>query len=117
MNKEVFEFINVWMRSQKEFMESWMNSQREFMEKWLEAMRQMQESMLSIGQPLKGTTAETQDVYRSWLESMTGSAKVFTDEAGKVQKTWKTAIEKQMDMNKEVMKNFSEFFKKAEEKK
>jgi hypothetical protein len=44
---------------------------------------------------------------------VSNSTKIFTDQAEKVQVTWKQAVEKQMEMNREALKNFSELFKKA----
>jgi hypothetical protein len=44
---------------------------------------------------------------------MANSSKVFTDEAGRLQETWKNAVEKQMDMSREAVKNFSGLFSKA----
>ena len=114
---KVLEFVDAWMKAQKEFMENWVKAQKEFMENWLEATKKMQESFLSMGGTQEGTTKETFDVYKSWLTTMVNSSKVFTDEAGKVQETWKDAIEKQMEMSREVVKSYSELFKKAAEKK
>jgi hypothetical protein len=47
---------------------------------------------------------------------MVNSSKVFTDEAGRVQETWRNIVEKQMEMSREAVKNFSEAVKKAAEK-
>jgi hypothetical protein len=41
------------------------------------------------------------------------TSKVFNSEAGKVQETWKNTVEKQMDMIREMVINFSGFYKKA----
>jgi hypothetical protein len=87
------------------------------MENWLEATKKMQETFLSMGGTQEGTAKEMFDVYKSWLTTMVNSSKVFTDETGKVQETWKNTIEKQMEMSREVVKSYSELFKKAAEKK
>jgi hypothetical protein len=53
------------------------------------------------------------NLYRSALTTMMDSSKVLTDEAGKMQDTWKKSVEKQLDMSRDMAKNFSEFFQKA----
>jgi hypothetical protein len=111
------EFVDAWMKAQKEFMENWVKAQKEFMENWLEATKKMQESILKIGLPPEGTAKETQDLYKSWLTTMVNSSKIFTDEAERVQETWRNTVEKQMEMSREVVKNFSEVVKKAGKKK
>jgi hypothetical protein len=47
---------------------------------------------------------------------MLKSSEIFSDEAVKIQKTWKTALEHQMEMSRELVKNFSNFFQQPENK-
>jgi hypothetical protein len=114
---KVLEFLDAWVKAQKEFMENWVRSQKEFIEKWLEATKKMQESFLSMGGSREGTTQETLNLYRSWLTTMENSAKAYADEAGKIQETWKDTIGKQMEMSREMAKNMTDLFKQAAEKK
>jgi len=114
---KVLEFVDAWMKSQKEFMENWVKAQKEFMENWLEATKKMQESFLKMGAPQEGTAKETQALYNSWLTTMVNSTKVFTDEAERVREAWMNTVEKQMEMSREGVKNFSEAVKKAAEEK
>jgi len=114
---KTLESVDAWMKSQKAFMENWVKAQKEFMDNWLEATKKMQESFLKMGVPQEGTAKETQDLYNSWLTTMVNSSKVFTDEAGRVQETWRNTVEKQMEMSREVVKNFSELVRKAAAKK
>lgn len=113
----ILEFVDAWMQSQKEFMEHWVKSQKEFMENWLAATKKMQESFLTAGRPREGEAKETFDLYNAWLTTMVNSSKLMTEEAAKVQETWKNAVEKQMDLNRELVKNFSDLFKKASDRK
>lgn len=113
----VLEFIDLWVKAQKEFMDQWVKSQKEFMENWLAATQKMQESFLSMGEPREGETKETLDLYKAWLDTMVNSSKVMSEEATRVQETWKTSVEKQMDLNRELVKNFSELFKKSTDRK
>lgn len=114
---KVLEFLDAWMKSQKEFMEKWVRSQKEFMENWTDATRKMQEAFLSMGEGQEGTSTDRSNLYRSWLTTMVNSSKVFTDEAGKIQESWKNTVEKQMEMSREMVKNMMELFKQAAEKK
>jgi len=45
---------------------------------------------------------------------MVNSSKLFTVEAEKIQDTWKNTVENQMAMSREMVKNFSEFFKQVD---
>jgi hypothetical protein len=111
--EKMIEFVDGMMKSQKEFMESWVSAQKEFMENWVETTKKIQESLLSAGRAQEGPTKETLNLYKSWLATMANSSKTFTDEAGKIQDTWKNSIEKQMEMSREMVKNISTLFKKA----
>ena len=110
---KIMEFVDALMKSQKEFMESWVQSQKQFMESWIDTTRKIQESFLSLGGSQEGTTKETVNLYRSWLTTMANSTKVYTEEAGKIQETWKNTVEKQMDMSREMVKNLTALFQKA----
>ncbi|HKN18645.1 MAG TPA: hypothetical protein VJW95_02525 [Dissulfurispiraceae bacterium] len=110
------EFVDSWVKSQEEFMENWVKSQKEFMENWTESIKKMQESFVNMGGSKEGPTKEILSLYNSWLTTMMGSSKAFTVEAEKIQETWKNTIENQMAMSREMMKNFSEFFKQADKK-
>jgi hypothetical protein len=48
---------------------------------------------------------------------MVNSSKLMTEEAARVQETWKNAVEKQMDLNRELAKNFSDLFGKTADRK
>ncbi len=110
---KVLEFVDSWMKSQKEFMEGWVKSQKEFMDNWTVATKIIHDSLLSAGGRPEGATKEILGWYQSALMSLVDSSKVLTDEAEKIQETWKNTVAKQMDMSREMVKNFSEFFKKT----
>ena len=111
------EFFDAWVKSQKEFFETWMKSQKELMTNWTESIQKLQASFLNLGGYQKGPGKEVLDLFNSWFNNMTNSAKVFSDEVVKIQETSKSTFEKQMDMSREMVKNFSELFKQAGEKK
>ena len=112
MEKAV-EIFETWFKLQKEFMENWTKSQKEFMENWIESSKKLQESFMGFDGSKEGTPGkEMLKMYNTWFNTMVNSSKIFTDEAIKIQETWKTSVEKQMEMSKEMFKNFPEFFKK-----
>ena len=107
------ELFDAWMKSQKDLMDSSMKTQKDFMDNWVEAAKKMQETFLNMAVPQEGPMKEPLTMYKSWFTTIANSSKVFTDEAGRLQETWKSAVEKQMDMSREAVKNFSELFSKA----
>jgi len=112
--EKLLEFVDALVKSQKEFIENWVKYQKEFMVNWTEATKVMQESLVTIGGPQQeGTTKEMLNLYKSALTTIVDSSKVLTDEAGRIQETWKNTVEKQMDMSREMVKNFSDVFRKA----
>jgi len=101
------EFFETWMKSQREFIENWTKNQKEFMDGWLEAAKKMQESFSFDGGKAGTSEKEILNMYNTWLNTMVNSSKLFTDQAMKMQESWKTTVEKQMSMNKELFKNFN----------
>jgi hypothetical protein len=111
--ERIIEYVDAWMKSQKEFMESWVNSQKEFTENWTVATKIIQDSLLNMARPPESATKEILDLYQSALMAMVDSSKVLTDKAGKIQDTWKRNVERQMDISRDLVKNYTEFFNKA----
>ena len=70
-----------------------------------------------MGGSQEGPTKEILSLFNSWLTTMMSSSKAFTVEAEKIQETWKNTVEKQMEMSREIVKNYSAFFKQTAEKK
>ena len=116
MEKAV-EIFETWFKLQKEFMENWTKSQKEFMENWIESSKKLQESFMGFDGSKEGTPGkEMLKMYNTCFNTMVNSSKIFTDEAIKIQETWKTSVEKHMEMSKEMFKNFPEFFKQEASK-
>ena len=115
--EKVLEFVDAWMKSQKEFMENWTRTQKDFMEKWVEASKQLQETFLTMGGPQEGPMKEAVNQYKSWFATMEQSSKSFVDETGKVHELWKSAAEKQMEMSRQMIKNYADLFNTATPKK
>ena len=104
------EIFETWFTMQKEVMENWTKVQKEFMENWTESSKKFQESFVSMG-AAQGDGKDILKMYSSWFNTMVDSSRIFTDEAIKIQETWKASVEKQMEMSKEMLKGFSEVSK------
>ena len=65
----------------------------------------------------KDRLKEFQALYGSWVATMVSSAKSFADESAKIQETWRSTVEKQMEMTREMVAKLSDLFKQAGEKK
>jgi len=111
------EFFDAWVKSQKEFLDTWLKSQKEFQTNWTESMKKFQESFATLGVTQEGPGKEMTNLFNSLFNNMSNSAKVFSDEALTMQETWKITVEKQMEMGKEMVKNFSVLFEQAGGKK
>jgi hypothetical protein len=111
------EFFDSWVKSQKEFLETWLKSQKDFLTNWTESMKKLQESFTNLGVSQEGPGKEMVSLFNALFNNMANSAKVFSDEAMKMQETWKITVEKQMEMSREMVKNFSQVFEQQGEKK
>lgn len=111
------EFFDAWVKSQKEFLETWLQSQKEFLANWSESIKKLQESFVNMGSSQEGPGKEMADLFNSWFTTMVNSSKVFSDEAVKIQETWKNTFEKQMEMSREMVKNLSRLCEQAGAKK
>ncbi|MFI5296215.1 MAG: hypothetical protein ACHQ0Y_14475 [Thermodesulfovibrionales bacterium] len=114
---KVVDYVDAWMKSQKDFMENWVKSQKDLMESFTEATKKLQESLMATGGSQEGPAKEMFAMYNSWLTTLVNSSKGFSDQAGKIQENWKNTVEKQMEMTKEMVKKMSELFPQPGEKK
>jgi hypothetical protein len=110
---KIVEYVDAVMKSQAELMNSFANTQRQFMENWTQAANILQGSLLNMEKPQENAAKEMLTLYKSAFTAMVDSSKILADEAGKLQTTWKDAVEKQMNMNRELIKSFSGIFQKA----
>jgi hypothetical protein len=111
------EFFDAWVKSQKEFLETWSKSQQEFLNNWNDSTKKLQETFVNLGTSQEGPAKEMTGLFSSLFNNMASSTKIFSDEAVKMQETWKGTVEKQMEMSREMVKNFSQMFKPVGEKK
>lgn len=115
--ENVIDYVDVWMKSQKDFMENWVKSQKDLMESFTEATKKLQESLMTMGGVPEGPAKEMFTMYNSWLTNLVNSSKGFSDEAAKIQDTWKNSVEKQMEMSRDMVKKMSEMLQQADAKK
>ena len=108
------EFFDAWVKSQKEFLENWSRSQEAFMANYTESMKTLQESLKNIEGSQEGPMKEMLNQFNPLFDTMVSSSKVFSDEAVKIQETWKSTVEKQMEMCQDMLKASSGFFKQAD---
>ena len=111
--EKLVEYVEAWTKAQKEFMERWVQSQKEFTENWVVATKLIQDSLISMARPPEGAGREILDLYQSALMAMVDSSKVLTDEAGKIQYMWKENVDRQMDLSRELVENYTNLFNKA----
>ncbi|MFI5304018.1 MAG: hypothetical protein ACHQYP_04410 [Nitrospiria bacterium] len=116
MEKDL-EFFDAWVKSQKEFLGTWSKSQKELLTNWAESTKKLQESFVNLGAAQEGPAKEATNLFNSLFTTMTNSTKVLSEEVEKIQETWKTTFEKQMETSREILKNFSQFFKQTSDKK
>ena len=107
---KMMELVDSWIKSQKELLNNCAQSQKEGVEGWLDATKKMQESLMNMGGSQEGPAKEALTLYNSWLTTMVTSAKAFSDESGKIQETWKSTVEKQMEMTREMVQKLADYF-------
>jgi hypothetical protein len=106
----MMDMVDSCMKVQKDFMDSCVKAQKDGMERWAEATKKMQEPFLNMGGTQEGPMKDILGFYNTCMATMTNSAKAVSDESGKIQETWKSAAEKQMEMSREMMQKMTGFF-------
>jgi len=106
----VMEMVDSCMNAQKDFMNSCVNAQKDGMERWTEATMKLQEPLLNMGGTPAGPMKDMMGFYKSCLTTMMNSTKTVAEESGKMQDAWKSAVEKQMEMSREMMQKMTVFF-------
>ena len=106
----VMEMVDSCMKTQKEFMDSCVKAQKAGVERWAEATKRMQEPLQAMMGAQGGPMKDVMGFYGACMSTMMNSAKTVADESGKIQETWKSAAEKQMEMTREMMQKMTGFF-------
>jgi hypothetical protein len=114
--EKAFEFFDPWVKSQKDFLDNWIRSQKELMDIWFDSIKKIQLSFSTMAGS-RGVSPQIIELFNSWFTTMLSSSKAFNEGIMNLQNAWKTMIEKQMEMSKELTKQFLDLAAKAEETK
>jgi hypothetical protein len=98
------------MKAQKDFMDSCAKAQKEGVERWAEATVKLQEPLRNMAGTQEGPMKDMLGFSSNCMATMMKSAKTVADESGKIQETWMSAVEKQMEMAREMMQKMTGFF-------
>lgn len=105
----VMDMMDSFMKSQKAFMDSCAKAQKEGVEHWAEATVKLQKPFLNMGGAQEGPMKDLLGYYGNCVATMTNSAKTVADESGRIQEAWKSAVEKQMELAREMMQKMTVF--------
>ena len=109
------ELLDAWTKTQQEFLETWMKSQQQFFSHWTESAKKLQDSFAAMGEGKEGLASkELLGLYGTWVNTMVNSTRLFSEEAVKIQETWKSTFDKQLEISREVLKSFSALYQKAD---
>ena len=111
------DYFNTWTEAQKTLMGNIVAAQKEMRSQWLDSVQKVQDSVNSL--PLLQDNAQAKEalkVYNTWLNNLVESTKTMSDEAFKVQDAMQAALEKQVELGREVIVNLAEVSKPAKKK-
>jgi len=106
----VMDMMDSCMKTQKDFMDSCAKAQSEGLERWTEATTKLQQPFLNMVGMQEGPMKDMIGFYSNGLTTMMNSAKTVAAESGKIQEAWKSTVEKQMEMAREMMQQMSGCF-------
>lgn len=113
MEKQL-EYFDVLANTQKQILGNLVSVQKDLRTQWLDSMSKVHSTVTSIpGIPETPQSKEALNQFNTWFTTMISNTKTFSDEALKLQENLNTAFEKQLDLNREVVKSFSELAKTA----
>jgi hypothetical protein len=115
MEKQL-EYFDVLANTQKQVLGNIVTAQKDLRAQLLEGMGKVQTTLTSI--PNISETPQSKEAlnqFNSWFSLMISSTKTFSDEALKMQENFNSAFEKQLDISRDVVKNFSALAKTATE--
>ena len=108
--KSVMDMVDSCMKTQKDFMDSCTKAQKEGLERWAEATEKLQKPFLNMVGAQEGPMKDMLGFYSNGLTTMMNSARTVADESGKIQEAWKSGVEKQMGMAREMTRQMTAFF-------
>jgi hypothetical protein len=109
-----FEFFDTWVKTQKGFLETSLKTQESLRDQWLETLRKSQASFLNAsGEVENPQAAELLKLVNTWIGAVIHSSEQLNAEVLRLQKTWGTSIETQIEQSKDLVKALSEYLKKS----
>lgn len=106
MEKQL-EYFDAVANSQKQALSNILTAQKDLREQWLDAVGKAHSALTNIpGLPETAQTREALSQYNKWFNTAVNSTKEATDEAVKIQNNWLSAYEKQVAINRDIIKNF-----------
>ena len=106
----VMDMVDSCMKTQRDFMDSCAKAQKDGLERWAEATVKLQKPFLNMAGTQEGPMKDLLGFYSNGLTTMMNSAKTVADESGKIQESWKSAVEKQMETAREMTRQMTGFF-------
>jgi hypothetical protein len=106
----VMNMVDSCMKTQKDFMDGYAKAQKEGLERWAEATMKLQKPFLNMAGTQEGPMKDVLGFYNNGLTTMMNSARTVADESAKIQESWKSAVEKQMEMAREMTRQMTAFF-------
>lgn len=115
MEKQL-EYFDILANSQKQVLNNLVTAQKDLRTQWLNGINKVHSSVTNLpGIPDTPQTKEAVNQYNAWFNHALATAQTLSDEALKVQENLNSAFGKQLDINREVVKSFSEYAKNAAE--
>lgn len=115
MEKQL-EYFDILANSQKQVLNNLVSAQKDLRTQWLDGINKVHSNITNLpGIPDTAQTKEALNQYNAWFNHALTTAKTLSDEALKVQENLNSAFGKQLDINREVVKSFSEYAKTAAE--
>jgi hypothetical protein len=106
--KKGAELFDAWAKTATDFLEIGMKMQKQLLEDWTEATETLQETSANLGGEPEGAPGKGLfSLYTSWVTTMFGASKVLTNEIIKMQETWKHSLANQIEMGREITKNWA----------
>lgn len=106
MDKQL-EYFDVVASTQKQVLSNILTAQKDLRDQWLDAVGKAHSALTNIpGLPETAQTREAFSQYSKWINTAVSNTKQATEEAQKIQDNWLSAYDKQVAINRDVLKNF-----------
>jgi hypothetical protein len=108
MDKQL-EYFDVLANTQKQVFNNLLSAQKDLRVQWIDAISKTHAAFTSIpGLPETPQTKEAMNQFNTWFSTVANNSQSATEEALKTQENWISAYEKQLEISRDVLKNFIE---------